>query len=570
MNARFVHWLIPSIAALAGWALAGWLSLAERFSGSAAENEKQPTAGAEGPKRAEWQLSAVSGTNTAPGENPTAAEALKEAELRSLFLAGDAKKTLEAFVAYARQNPARALDLAMTLEGPEASRLAMNLVLKLPATHGGVAMDVLKRHPAYLKACPVMDAVFVLCAKMDPDRAWREAHAPGVSFTPAAMRAFARGCAESNPVRGIELMRQIEDAEERMKLTGTVLREWTGRDSRAMLEWLRTQPDRDALSAQVPWGKMTFAHQDEFLAMAEMVPLEVLLGTDSRSQWTIGNADTSGRGWPLRRDWISAVKDEKRRAALYAGAARALLEVDPEQALPLVPELTDLRLRNRITSLVAAYRAATSPQEGFAFADSLTDAPARDLARRSVLATWSENDPAAAGAYLLEQGGPISSMTNHTVMNAWSKVAPEAAAQAVLQRLGDGGESAEAMMDVVMGRWVMDDAYAASKWVAALPQGAQRDEAVSALVTHSARREPEAALGWAQTVSDEAQRLSAMENTLQIWLRADRARAMAWLRDSPLDAATRSHLDQVAQQTQSSTSPSSSSWNSAGGVIVIY
>ena len=563
MNFPVFRWLIPIASALAGWAVGNWMGVADAFSEPTAKKasaEKSATKAASAPARPSGVSSAAA---TAPGETPTADEAMREGALRVLFAAGDAKKTLVAFLDYARQNPARALDLAMSFDGEQGWKLPMNLLLELPAAHGTLAVEVLKRHPKYLKACPVMDAAFCLCAKLDPERAWAEAHAPGVMFTRDALRAIARGCADSQPAKGAELALRIDDSKQRGEFARTIFRGWIKADQSGMLAWLKTRPE---LAHEVPWGSLSFRRVEDFLAMAEGMPLAVLDGIDYR----FGLAKKDGGGWPLRRDWISAVKDEKRRAALYAGAAHALMEVDPELALPLAAEVSDPRLRNRITSLVAAYRAAASPQEGLAFAESLTDQTARSLARRSALATWSKNDPAAAGSYLLEHGLHEPSGTVNSLLNEWTRVAPEAAAQAVLRRVEDGAAPSDAMLSAVMGRWVMDDAYAASKWVSALPEGPHRDSAVVALVTHSARREPEAALGWAQTVSQPQQRLSAMENTLSTWLRADRASALHWLQTSPLDVATRTALDQVAASVAVEAPGSSSGWSSSGGIIVLY
>jgi hypothetical protein len=59
-----------------------------------------------------------------------------------------------------------------------------------------------------------------------------------------------------------------------------------------------------------------------------------------------------------------------------------------------------------------------------------------------------------------------------------------------------------------MNRWIRRDPLAASRWAAALPEGGDRDSAVSTLVRSIEKDDPEAAVAWAQTIGDEKTRES--------------------------------------------------------------
>jgi hypothetical protein len=53
--------------------------------------------------------------------------------------------------------------------------------------------------------------------------------------------------------------------------------------------------------------------------------------------------------------------------------------------------------------------------------------------------------------------------------------------------------------------------------------------AVSSFVSHLSYQSPEIAAPWAETLSDDNQRVNQMENIARRWLETDRASAEAWL-----------------------------------------
>ncbi len=501
---------------------------------------------------------------------PTPEETVREQEARQLWQTAGLAPTLEALTAYARVNPERALELAMSLKGDDAWELVMKLVQTLPAHAGGIAMDVLLRHPQYCKACPPLDAVFGLCTKADPERAWREAHAAGAKFTNAALDAIARVCGESNPRKGMELAARLAEGKEQKKFQRTVLRGWAESDARGLVAWLGTQAEAGSLCLQVPWGKMRFDTQEDFLAMVRVVPPGVLDGTlDSGHSF----GTTVEDGWATRLDWLQAVTDEASRRALFAGAARALIHADPEKALALLPEIGDERLRQHITSATAAYRAAISPAAGFAYAESLADETSRRLARQSALTTWSENDPAAAARYALESGLATDDafiVVRQQLGRKWAELDPQGAATYALAHEPQNPNQArpDSLLSSAMRQWVGQDPYAASGWVSALPAGEQRDQTVALLAHAAIHSEPDGALAWAGNIADPALRQRTLQNCFALWVQADNSRAAGWLEQATLDAGTRQILSAAVQSAAGQQR--GPRWRSNDGIIVVY
>ncbi len=554
---KILRWLLPATTAVAGLLLGGWVS------GGLA-----PSAPVQVPVlvQKKSQPTVVQG-------DLTAEEAVRDQEARQLWQTAGLEQTLEALTGYARVNPGRALELAMSLKGENAWELVMKLVQTLPVEAGRIAMDVLLRHPQYCKACPPLDAVFGLCAKADPERAWREAHRAGVKFTSAALDAIARTCGENNPRKGMELAARLTEGKEKEKFTRTVLRGWANENPRELVDWLGTQKEAEGLFSQVPWGKLRFETQADFLAMVRTVPPEVLDGSLGTGQ-AFGTAGEDG--WATRLDWLQAVTEEGPRRALFAGAARALMNADPEGALALLPEIRSERLRRQITSATAAYRAAVSPEAGLAFADSLTDPVARRLALESALSTWAGNDPAAAAQHVGAMGLPPDENfmgIRYHLGHKWGEIDPQAAVSFALTHEPEGvyTSSGSTLLGSAMGQWVNDDPYGASGWVNAQPAGLQRDHAAAALARASMHTEPDGAMAWAADIADPALRQRTVQNCFETWLHMDAGRAAGWLEQASLEQGMRQALATALQSaTAEQLLGNGARWNHSDGVIVVY
>jgi hypothetical protein len=81
-----------------------------------------------------------------------------------------------------------------------------------------------------------------------------------------------------------------------------------------------------------------------------------------------------------------------------------------------------------------------------------------------------------------------------------------------------------------------------SAWLQNFPAGATRENAVNSLVSQLSYSDPKTAATWAQTMADEKQRNSRMENIARNWLRQDQTAAMNWINQSTLPDQTKQRL----------------------------
>ncbi|MBL9130262.1 MAG: hypothetical protein JNG86_03630, partial [Verrucomicrobiaceae bacterium] len=261
------------------------------------------------------------------------------------------------------------------------------------------------------------------------------------------------------------------------------------------------------------------------------------------------------------------------RAAAHAGAARVWLDSDPEKALALLPEITNERLHARIHSAMAAYRAMESPEAGFAYADSLPDSKMREMARRSVLESWAERDPAAASRYLLSQPSPADVWFTQRAILEWARLEPEAAVAFTIQHdkpLLDTGIHVPSPLHYAMNHWAADDPVSAAGWLSQQPAGLARDRATGVFAGVVARQQPDVAIEWASSIRDRSQRNSALGVVLGEWGRQDPSRAVAWLETSGYDEDYIRLFKASLETSLSGDYLSRSSTNYVHGTIIRY
>ena len=80
----------------------------------------------------------------------------------------------------------------------------------------------------------------------------------------------------------------------------------------------------------------------------------------------------------------------------------------------------------------------------------------------------------------------------------------------------------------------MSDPTAAGQWLQTLPAGASREAAVQTYVSQLCYSSPELAAPWAETLTDQNNRNSQIENIARRWLQTDRSAAETWLAKASL------------------------------------
>lgn len=457
----------------------------------------------------------------------------------------DAEGCFKALTRLAQSSPAHAFELLLSLEGDETKQqeLVKRLAEEFPDA-GTDFMEVFLRHPEHHRDYTLGREVFCGCARADPERAWQAMMAHAVQFMPAFLPDIARGMTQRDPQEAMRYAAKIQCPMHRESFVHEVMQEWSERDGQGLLAWLRTQPDAGTLAKHVGWFHLKLKDAAGLADIAVLMPEQTVAESFAFHRW-LRRPEVEG-AWVQHTDWLLALPAGEMRERLCAAAAQGLVRLDPETALKLLPEIKDAEVHHLVTSAVAGYRAAASPQDGLAFANALTDADARRKARNSVFITWAENDPASAARHAVESGDPDAKIMLNYAGGGWAMSDPESACRFALEHEppndGKRGRKNE-MLNSTVNIWAGAEPVAAARWVKALPEGEAKDTAISAAARALSQRLPEEGLRWAQDIKDAEIRRQALGLCFQIWLYKEQDKPGKWLQQASLDEETRKSLD---------------------------
>ena len=133
----------------------------------------------------------------------------------------------------------------------------------------------------------------------------------------------------------------------------------------------------------------------------------------------------------------------------------------------------------------------------------------------TTLGAWGREDAEGAYRWLAGEIGSEPERVDELVRDSqlfesWAEQDPVAAATAAL---GFGERSAAGHLQGVVERWAADTPAAAGRFIdGQLVAGAERDAAVAALVDAIKGEQVEAALAWAETISDDSMRVEVMSS----------------------------------------------------------
>jgi hypothetical protein len=88
--------------------------------------------------------------------------------------------------------------------------------------------------------------------------------------------------------------------------------------------------------------------------------------------------------------------------------------------------------------------------------------------------------------------------------------------------------------DQIVQSWSSQDPNGAGAWLGAQPQGPELDSARATFARNVASRDPESAMEWAKTVTEEQKRINAVEQVFKTWRKKDAAAAESALNNSGL------------------------------------
>jgi hypothetical protein len=224
----------------------------------------------------------------------------------------------------------------------------------------------------------------------------------------------------------------------------------------------------------------------------------------------------------------SGLADSEDRAGALGAAVSAWASQDTAAALAYVASGAEEGMRPALYRDIAMRTRANHRQ---VFEAVVANVPSGSMFEQSVygvFSNWARENPREAAAALAElPGGSVSLSATMLVARQWAAAAGDKKSVFDWARGLPEGDTRTLAMDRVFENWGRSDAPAALLEFDRLP-AAQKQSASRALAAGWGRKDPEAALGWAQRLSDSGQKTGAM-----------RAVVGAWAKTRPQEAARR-------------------------------
>lgn len=439
-----------------------------------------------------------------------------------------------------------------------ARQAAVLLVEEFGGNHSAL-LDVIDALPSNVDKAGVEIDVLVAQAGNDLDYAMLTANQ--IADPRMRMRAWkniARKMAVDDPLLALSAASQVVVASEREDFAQTVVWQWATRDPNAVLDYVATL-DLSGREAQAIVGyalsTLAEAEPERLLTAAESWPAE--LGERARY-------------WALRR-WaeydpqqaLAHVENQppgRKRDELMSFVARGYGEADPEAALAWANRLppTQSRQSNLLYSVFAGV-AKRDPDYALDLALALEDKAVRSEAVSSVLAqsvqsgtdvariadmvlalddqrlaeqamqyfghTWARQDPAAAFDWMVANRGKLAENTITNFSRVIADYDPEFAAGLTNRVPAD--LRADWISRVAAG-YAQSDPERAMNWLGQYQGQPGYERAVTAVIQHSAQRDPQAAARNINRLTDTNHALIVANTASRMWARDDPEAAARW------------------------------------------
>lgn len=239
-------------------------------------------------------------------------------------------------------------------------------------------------------------------------------------------------------------------------------------------------------------------------------------------------------------DWARQLPGDDTRNSVTREVIRNWAADDPKEAALYVVKNNKGDMSLDSLDSIGRSLGDRDPKEGLEFSKSLPEGQARDQMVRGVMATWTQNAPQDAAAYIMGAGDTEREKFESDVINRWSQLDSTAASQWVV-KLPESNAKTKGVGQLAE-RWAQMDSTKAAAWIKTLPQSASRDIAVEKYTRYATEDEPQTAASLATSIVDEKKRNEVMEKVAKTWLETDATSAQAWINSSNLPQETKNKL----------------------------
>lgn len=290
---------------------------------------------------------------------------------------------------------------------------------------------------------------------------------------------------KSDPAAALEYAGNVESMRLRYQALERVLSGWATQDPVAAMAWLDEHSGSESLR--------TF--QRQFMAIVNGYAEKDPVGAFNYALNLPEN---------LRSD------RQMKAMALNRSIESLLAKGEVQTAMNLVQNLPEGNIRNQALNQFVGEWARQDPQAALKWTEALSNEGDQRMLRRSLMRSWAETDPQSAANWLAQQNVPESDMAG--------------------------------LVTGLIARWSEYDTEASAQWLNQMPPSPEIDRAVAVYTAQVAADDPEGAMSWAVSITDENLRNRLMSRVASEWKEADPESFNRYLQDANLDPAVKEML----------------------------
>jgi hypothetical protein len=245
--------------------------------------------------------------------------------------------------------------------------------------------------------------------------------------------------------------------------------------------------------------------------------------------------------------WVQGLADETLQSQVARCLLPRLLKDNLKLAADFVVSLPDERTRCDLLNRVIDVWDSTDWQDAFTWLKQRPDDEMKKEALLHLSYYLEKVSPQAALAYFqdlpINNGSLIRTLTSQWAMSdplaaaTWAAKLPE-------------GENREKAISSLIAVWSQKSPSEAADFVIRLPVGEARDQGVISVVSAWSNTDPETVAQWVDQFPESDLKEKSIEQVLTIWASKDPVQAGSWLRDELASSPTRSRDAAVKDYSQ--------------------
>lgn len=349
----------------------------------------------------------------------------------------------------------------------------------------------------------------------------------GKPLTPERMRqAMTEALRETDPVKSTMLFARLleemtpENAAESMA---------TLRESISGFEMMRYMP---LLAYQ--WGtvdsKTAFAELDKQDGRMSMMGKPIIL------------AGLASKDPAAAQAWLAEQKDLPGKEWYTQSIINGLTKSDIKAAVEYASKQEKAEDRARSAETIAQAKIKEGIESAGAWASSLTDPEMKKGAMQTVANQMARTDVNKAGEYVKQYAN--EEWASGAIGDVTERMARTNPQDALKFAESLSGTNQPVAYRESIQAWTRSDSEAASKYVNAMPVGANRDASASALAGSISRDDPTSAITWAGSIADPKVRETTLVEVARDYRRADPEGYNTWLPASGLSAEAQQQINE--------------------------